>query len=129
MKFSWHRKRGKLLYHTVASFLLYIYRKYFIVVLLVHLRYNHKESKLSLKCNLLTKLSAKTEKVSNLFMEISNLCGFSTNHFPEVDNNRREVKHGWPNTVAWFWLWATWIRVLCNTSYSIQESKRITIQF
>ena len=27
-------------------------------------------------------------------MEISNLRGFSTIHFPEVDNNRREVKHG-----------------------------------
>ena len=65
MKFSWRRKKEKLLYHTVASFLLYIsISNYFIVVLLIHLRYNHKESKSSLKCNLLTKLSAKTEKVS-----------------------------------------------------------------
>ena len=58
MKFSWRRKKEKLLYHTVASFLLYIYLSVTILLLCWLFICD------IMKCNLLTKLSAKTEKVS-----------------------------------------------------------------
>ena len=58
MKFSWRRKKEKLLYHTLASFLLYIYLSVTILLLCCLFICD------IMKCNLLTKLSAKTEKVS-----------------------------------------------------------------
>ena len=58
MKFSWRRKKEKLLYHTVASFLLYIYLSVTILLLCCLFICD------IMRCNLLTKLSAKTEKVS-----------------------------------------------------------------